>query len=63
MATPQQIETQREQEAAQRSSSQEKITDVNTTAIQNATPGDQQPKGSAKLSGTITYLGKKIYTL
>lgn len=61
--TPQQIETQREQEAAQRSSSQEKITDVNTTAIQNATPGDQQPKGSARLSITITNLGKKIYTL
>lgn len=63
MATPQQIETQRVQEAAQRSSSLEKITDVNTTAIQNATPGDQQPKGSAKLSITITNLGKKIYTL
>lgn len=63
MATPQQIETQRAQEAAQRLSSQEKIADVNTTAIQNATPGDQQPKGSAKLSITITNLGKKIYTL
>ena len=57
MATPQQIETQRAQEAAQRLSSQEKIADVNTTAIQNATPGDQQPKGSAKLSITITNFG------
>jgi hypothetical protein len=61
--TPQQVEDQRTQEAAQRSSSQEKITDVDATSIQNATTGDQKPKGSARLSITITNLGKKIYTL
>jgi len=60
MITPQQIDTQRAQEAAQRLSSQGKITDVNTTAIQNATPGEQKPQGSAKLSIAITNLGKKI---
>jgi len=63
MITPQQIDTQRAQEAAQRLSSQGKITDVNTAAIQNATPGEQKPQGSAKLSIAITNLGKKIYTL
>jgi len=60
MATPQQIDAQRAQETAQRLSSQLRIVGVNATAIQNATPGEQQPQGSAKLSVTITNLGKKI---
>jgi len=63
MATPQQIDAQRAQETAQRLLSQSRIVGVNATAIQNATPGEQQPQGSAKLSVTITNLGKKIYTL
>ena len=61
--TPKQIDIQRAQEATQRSSSVEKITDINVTAIKNATSGDQKPQGGAKLSITITNLGKKIYTL
>ena len=63
MVTPQQIDAQRAKETAQRLLSQSRIVGVNATAIQNATPGEQQPQGSAKLSVTITNLGKKIYTL
>ena len=36
-----------------------KILDVNLSAIQNATPGSLKPQGNAKLSGTITAIGKK----
>lgn len=63
MATPLNIENIRKQAAEQVKSDTNKILDVNLSSIQNATPNSLKPQGSAKLSNTITAIGKKIYTI
>ena len=62
MASPLDIENIRKKAAEQIKGDTSKILDVNLSAIQNATPGSLKPQGNAKLSGTITAIGKKIYT-
>lgn len=63
MASPLDIENIRKKAAEQIKGDTSKILDVNLSAIQNATPGSLKPQGNAKLSGTITAIGKKIYTI
>jgi len=63
MASPLDIENIRKQAAEQIKSDSNQILDVNLSSIQNATPNSLKPQGSAKLSGAITTIGKKIYTV
>lgn len=63
MATPLDIENIRKQAAKQIKSDFNQILDVNLSSIQNATPNSLKPQGSAKLSNSITTIGKKIYTI
>jgi hypothetical protein len=58
--TPLDVENTRKKEAEQIKSDNVKIIDVNLPAIKNATPNSLKPQGSAKLSGVVTALGKKI---
>jgi hypothetical protein len=58
--TPLDVENARKKEAEQIKSDNTKILDVNLPAIENSTPGSLKPQGNARLSGTITALGKKI---
>jgi hypothetical protein len=58
--TPLDVENASKKEAEQIKSDINKIPDVNLPAIENATPGLLKPQGNARLSGTITTLGKKI---
>jgi hypothetical protein len=63
MATPLDIENIRKQAAEQIKSDSNQILDVNLSSIQNATPNSLKPQGSAKLSNSITAVGKKVYTV
>lgn len=63
MRSPLDIENIRKQAAEQIKSDSNKILDVNLSSIQNAIPNSLKPQGSAKLSGTITNIGKRIYTV
>jgi hypothetical protein len=63
MASPLDIENIRKKAAEQIKSNNNKISDVNLSAIENATPDSLKPQGTARLSSTITALGKKIYTM
>jgi hypothetical protein len=63
MTSPLDIENIRKKAAEQIKGDTNKILDVNLSAIQNATPGSLKPQGNAKLSGAITSIGKKIYTI
>jgi hypothetical protein len=58
--TPLDVENTRKKEAEQVKSDNSKIIDVNLPAIENATPKSSKAQGSARLSGVITALGKKI---
>jgi len=58
--TPLDVENASKKEAEQIKSDINKIPDVNLPAIEKATPGLLKAKGSARLSGVITALGKKI---
>jgi hypothetical protein len=58
--TPLDVENASKKEAEQIKSDINKIPDVNLSAIENATPNSLKPQGSARLSGVITTLGKKI---
>jgi len=58
--TPLDVENTRKKEAEQIKSDNTKIVDVNLPAIENSTPESLKAKGSARLSGVITALGKKI---
>jgi hypothetical protein len=60
MASPLDIENIRKKEAAQIKSDFLKIPDINLSAIENATPNSLKPQGTARLSGVVTALGKKI---
>jgi hypothetical protein len=63
MKSPLDIENIRKQAAKQIKSDFDKILDVNLSSIQNAIPNLLKPQGSAKLSSTITNIGKRIYTI
>lgn len=63
MESPLDIENIREQDAEQIKNDSNKILDVNLSSIQNAIPNSLKPQGSAKLSNSITSIGKKIYTV
>lgn len=63
MRSPLDIENIRKQAAEQIKSDSDKILDVNLSSIQNAIPNLLKPQGSAKLSNTITNIGKRIYTI
>jgi hypothetical protein len=58
--TPLDVENASKKEAEQIKSDINKIIDVNLSAIENATPNSLKAQGSARLSGVITTLGKKI---
>lgn len=58
--TPLDIENKRKKETEQIKSDNSKILDVNLSAIENATPKSLKAQGNARLSETITALGKKI---
>lgn len=58
--TPLDVENTRKKKAEQIKSDIKKIPDINLSAIENATPNSLKPQGSARLSGIITTLGKKI---
>lgn len=63
MKSPLDIENIRKQAAEQIKNDSNKILDVNLSSIQNAIPNSLKPQGSAKLSNSITSIGKKIYTV
>jgi hypothetical protein len=58
--TPLDVENARKKEAEQIKNDINKIPDINLSAIEKATPELLKAKGSARLSGVITALGKKI---
>lgn len=58
--TPLDVENARKKEAEQIKNDINKIPDIDLPAIEKATPGLLKAKGSARLSGVITALGKKI---
>jgi hypothetical protein len=58
--TPEEVESKRLQEAQTREQQQSTIQDVDTQAIDNATPQDSKPQGSAKLGTLVTEQGKKL---
>ena len=60
--TPQQIEQQRQKEAAARQQAQEntQLQQVDPTIVEQSTPEELKPKGKAKLGQRILNLGKKI---
>ena len=58
--TPEEIESKRLQEAEQRANQQASIQDTDKKNIENSTPNNAKPQGSAKLPQLITAIGKKI---
>jgi len=65
MATPQQIEQQRLQEAADRAAARQslELTQVDPTLIQSNTPENLKPQGTGKLGKKFLDLGKKTLKL
>jgi len=65
MATPQQIEQQRLQEAANRTTARQslKLTQIDPTLIQSNTPENLKPQGTGKLGKKFLDLGKKTLKL
>ena len=65
MATPQQIEQQRLQEAANRAAARQslELTQIDPTLIQSNTPENLKPQGTGKLGKKFLDLGKKTLKL
>ena len=65
MATPQQIEQQRLQEAANRATARQslELTQIDPALIQSNTPENLKPQGTGKLGKKFLDLGKKTLKL